>query len=75
MKFAAGLFVLLSTLALHADAQAMFTGDADEAPRTDAANTSGRNLPPGQPMIITTPKPASAQPILMAPVAIATKKS
>jgi hypothetical protein len=75
MKSAAGLFVLLSILSLPAGAQAMFTGDADEATRTDAANTSGRNLPPGQPMIATTPEPASAQPVLMAPVAIATKKS
>ena len=75
MKFAAGLFVLLSILSLPAGAQAMFTGEADEATRTDAANTSSRDLPSGQPMISTTPEPASAQPVLMAPVAIATKKS
>ena len=75
MKFAAGLFFLLSILSLPAGAQAMFAGDADAGTRTDAANTSGRNLPPGQPMITTTPEPASAQPVLVAPLAIATKKS
>jgi len=75
MKFAVGLFVLLSVLSLPAGAQTMFTVDADEATRIDAANTSGRNLPPGQPMITTTTEPAAAQPVLMTPVAIATKKS
>jgi hypothetical protein len=75
MRFAAAFIVLLSTLALHAEAQSMLIGAADEAPRVTAANTSGRNLSPGQPMITTTPEPASAQPILIAPVAIATKKS
>ena len=75
MKFAAGLFFLLSILSLPADAQAMFTGDADEATRIYASNTSGRDLPPAQPMNTTNPEPASAQPVLMAPVAIATKKS
>jgi hypothetical protein len=75
MKFAAGLFVLLSILSLPAGAQAMFTGDADDGTRIAAANPSGHNLPPAHPMIATTPEPGSAQPVLMATVAIATKKS
>ncbi len=33
MKFAAGLFVLLSILSLPAGAQAMFAGDADAGTR------------------------------------------
>jgi hypothetical protein len=75
MKFAAGLFVLLSILSLPAGAQAMFTGEADNATRTDAANTSGRVLPPGQPMIAAAADSSPAEPVLIAPVAIATKKS
>lgn len=75
MKFAAGVFFLLSILSLPADAQAMFTGDADAGTRISASNTSGRDLPPGQPMNTTNPAPALAQPVLMAPVAITTKKS
>lgn len=75
MKFAAAVIGLLSILSLSASAQATFTGEPEEATRIAAANTSSRNLPPAQPMIATARDASPAEPVMIAPVAIATKKS
>jgi len=74
MKFAAAVIGLLSIVSLSAGAQATFTGEPDEATRV-TPSISSRNLPPAQPTIATSRDASPAEPVMIAPVAIAAKKS